>query len=120
MKHNTQFVHLLLLFLGELDLQGLLCTVSQNIRQLLLAGDHVGTLGALTMELNGTEFTLGSADTAADALVGVNDGCAAAQASCRFCLDLLFREGELCIPEGLLVVNILTGAGDLTGGVVFS
>ncbi len=70
------------------------------------------------MELNGTEFTLGGADTAADALVGVNNGCAAAQASCRFCRDLLFREGELCIPERLLMIDILTGTGNLTGRII--
>ena len=68
---------LLLLLLGEFDLQSLLGTIAKDVRKLLLAGDHIGAFGTLSVELNRIKLALGSTDTAANTLVGINNACTA-------------------------------------------
>ena len=92
--HNTKFVHnapfavrtgtgkavpvaqLYLLLAGNLlleDLHRTLCSVGDDLLELILGGNHVGVLRTGSLQVDGVKFTSGGADTAADALVGVNN-----------------------------------------------
>ena len=108
----------LLLGKSQLDLQSLLGAVAQNDGDFLFTDDHGGAFRPLPVELDGIKGALGGANAAADALVGIHHGRAAAQAPGSLRLDLLLREGQAGIPEGVLVINGGIPAGNLTGGIV--
>ena len=59
----------------------------------MLVFDHGGALGAIAIQMNGVKRTLGCAQAAADALVGVDDRGAAAQAAGGLGAHLLFGKG---------------------------
>ena len=86
--------------LGLFDLDAPLDHVGQDGLHLVLAGVHGAALRALPVQVDGVEGALGGADAAADALVGVHDAGAAAQAAGRLGLDLLGGEGHALVPEG--------------------
>lgn len=63
-------------------------------------------------EVDGVEFAPCGADTAAEALVGVNDRCTAAEAACGLLLELLLGEGPAIILElgDIYPVGVLSGS----------
>ena len=64
------------------------------------------------------ELALGGADSAADALVLINKGCAALKASCCLSLDLFLCEDKLGISEGSCACLGEVNSGDLSLGVI--
>ena len=66
--------------------------------------------------MDGVELALGCAQAAADALVLVDLGSAAAKAAGGFLAYLLFGEGQAVIGESLGLCSVVTG--NLTRGVV--
>ena len=64
------------------------------------------------------ELALGGADSAADALVLIHEGCAALKASCCLSLDLFLCKYELGISEGSCACLGEVNSGDLSLGVV--
>ena len=66
--------------------------------------------------MDGVELALGGAEAAADALVLVDLGSAAAKAAGGFLAYLLFGEGQAVIGESLGLCSVV--AGNLTRGVV--
>ena len=59
----------------------------------MLVFDHRGALGAVAIQMDGVERALGGAQAAADALVGVDDRGAAAQAAGGLGAHLLLGKG---------------------------
>ena len=70
------------------------CRVGADGLQLILSGDHLAVLGPGALQVDGVKLTLGGADAAADALVGVDHTAAAAEAAGSLGLDLLLGEGD--------------------------
>ena len=77
----------------EFDLDGTLERVLAQAGELLLVFDHRGALGAISIQVDGIERALGGAQTAADALVGVDDRGTAAQAAGGLGAHLLLGKG---------------------------
>ena len=100
------------------DVDGLLCSLGEKTLDLIFAAHHVGSGGNIALEMDSVKHALGGAQTAADALVGVHDAYAAAEAAAGFTLDLLFGEGETVVLKAACLGGIVQDG--LTLGAVIA
>ena len=107
-----------LFFTFKLKLDALLDAISEDEFDLVFGSSHVGAIRVVSCQVDGVEFALGGADSAADALVLINKGRAALEASSGLSLDLFFGEYKLGISEGSCACLTEVNAGDLSLGVV--
>ena len=70
------------------------------------------------MQVDGIEFTLGGANAAANALVGVHHAGTAAQAAGCFGFYLRFGQGQVGIPERTVRIDGIIHRGCLAGRTV--
>lgn len=89
------------------DLQASLGGIAKKSGDLIFGPPHVGHLWMIPMEVDGIEFASGGAKSAADALIRIDDGSAAGEASSRLLLHLLFGHSEVSILEGVLIIDLL-------------
>ena len=89
------------------DLHLTLGGIRRDGLELILSRDHFAVLRPHTLEVDGIKLALGRADTAANALVRIDNTAAAAQAAGRLGADLLFGERHAVVLHGahLLAVD---------------